>query len=207
VVTPDLRFAHFQQLTVRQKKRWLEILLSFEFLNSYDVYDEQGRAALHVQEQGSGFWSFIKRMFLGPLRPFRVLVQDIASGQTVLALQRRFRFVFHRLEVHAPDGRYLGAIQKKWSLLRRIYQLESDSGHAVAELFGPIFRPWTFEIRQNERVIGVIQKRWSGFAKEFFSDADNFGVELSSVPEPRLKLLAFAAVVLIDVVHFEKSKG
>lgn len=206
-MTPDLRFASYQRLTVRQKKRWLEILLSFELKNSYDVYDEQGRPSLQVKEQGSGVWSFLKRIFLGPLRPFRVHVDDAESGLTVLALDRRFRFVFHRLEVFTVDGKLLGAVQKKWSWFRRIYAIESDAGRPLAELFGPIFRPWTFEIRLQERVIGTIQKRWSGFSKEFFTDADNFGIELSNVADARLKLLAFAAVVLIDVVHFEKSKG
>jgi uncharacterized protein YxjI len=206
-VTPDLRFANYQRLTVRQKKRWLEILLSFELKNSYDVYDEQGRASLQVKEQGSGFWSFLKRIFLGPLRPFRVHVDDVESGLTVLALDRRFRFLFHRLEVFTIDGKYLGAVQKKWSWLRRIYHLESEAGQLSAELFGPLFKPWTFEIRLGERVVGTIQKRWSGLTKEFFTDADNFGIELSGVTDARLKLLAFAAVVLIDVVHFEKAKG
>ncbi|MET0287106.1 MAG: phospholipid scramblase-related protein [Polyangiales bacterium] len=206
-MTPDLRFANYQRLTVRQKKRWLEILLSFEFKNSYDVHDEQGRASLAVKEQGSGLLSFLKRMFLGPLRPFRVHVDDVESGLTVLALERRFRFVFHRLEVFSIDGKFLGAVQKKWSWFRRIYHIESNEGRPLAELFGPIFKPWTFEIRLGERVVGVIQKRWSGLSKEFFTDADNFGIELTDVTDSRLKLLAFAAVVLIDVVHFEKAKG
>ncbi len=206
-MTPDLRFANYQRLTVRQKKRWLEILLSFELKNSYDVYDEQGRASLQVKEQGSGFWSFLKRMFLGPMRPFRVHVDDVESGLTVLALDRPFRFIHHRLEVFTIDGKFLGAVQKKWSWLRRIYHLESERGQVLAELFGPLFRPWTFEIRVGERALGAIRKRWSGFSKEMFTDADNFGIELNDVTDARLKLLAFAAVVLIDVVHFEKAKG
>ena len=41
---------------------------------------------------------------------------------------------------------------------------------------------------------------------ELFTDADNFGVELTNVDQD-LKALAFAATVLIDVVHFERSKG
>jgi hypothetical protein len=55
--------------------------------------------------------------------------------------------------------------------------------------------------------VGLVQKRWSGLANEMFTDADNFGVDLSGVTDPRLKLLAFAAVVLIDIVHFEKAKN
>lgn len=207
-MTPlDERFGHFQRLTVRQQKRWLEILTSFEVKNTYDVFDEQGAAALRVREQGSGFLSLLKRIFLGPMRPFRVLVTDASSGQSLLDLHRPFRFIFHRLEVRTPDGALLGAIQKKWSWVRRIYHVESGAGHKLAELFGPLLKPWTFELRVDDRVQGLVQKRWSGLAKEMFTDADNFGIDLAAVTDPRLKVLAFAAVVLIDVVHFEKSKG
>jgi uncharacterized protein YxjI len=201
------RFAKYQRLTVRQQKRWLEMLTSFEVKNTYDVFDESGGQALRVREQGKGFWSLLRRLFLGPMRPFHVLVSDAQSGEELLDLARPFRFIFHRLDVKSIDGRVLGAIQKKWSWLRRIYHIESESGHVVAELFGPIFRPWTFEIRLEERVVGTIQKRWSGLGKELFTDADNFGVDLAGITDPRLKVLAFAAIVLIDVVHFEKKKG
>ena len=54
---------------------------------------------------------------------------------------------------------------------------------------------------------GIITKRWSGLLKEMFTDADNFGVDLARVPDPQLRALAFAATVLIDVVHFERAKG
>jgi uncharacterized protein YxjI len=201
------RFARYQRLTVRQKKRWIEILLSFEVKNTYEVFDEHGAAALRVREQGKGFLSLLKRIFLGTLRPFHVLVSDVGSGEALLELHRPFRFIFHRLEVRTTKGELLGAIQKKWSWFRRIYEIESASGHAVAELFGPILRPWTFEIRQGDREVGLVQKKWSGLGKEMFTDADNFGVDLAAIRDPKLKLLAFAAVVLIDIVHFEKSKN
>jgi uncharacterized protein YxjI len=203
----DAHFARYQRLTVRQQKRWLEMLTSFEVKNTYDVFDESGTATLRVREQGRGIWNLLRRVFLGPARPFHVHVSDSQSGTVLLDLERPFRFIFHRLDVRTLDGRRLGAIQKKWSWLRRIYHLESESGHVIAELFGPLFRPWTFEIRVQDREAGLIQKKWSGLGKELFTDADNFGVELSGIREPRIKLLAFAAIVLIDIVHFEKKKG
>ena len=39
-----------------------------------------------------------------------------------------------------------------------------------------------------------------------FTDADNFGIGLGGIADPGLRALAFAATVLIDVVHFERSK-
>jgi uncharacterized protein YxjI len=201
------RFAGYDRLTVRQRKRWLEILLSFEMRNAYDVYDETQAPVLRVQEQGGGFLTLIKRIFLGPLRPFQAHVLEAGSGQTLLELRRPFRFIFHRLEVRTPMGEKIGAIQRRWSWLRRIYVIEDATGHVIADLFGPILRPWTFELRVGEQVRGMIRKRWSGLLKEAFTDADNFGVELGDVRDANLKALAFAATVLIDVVHFERSKG
>jgi uncharacterized protein YxjI len=205
--SPEDRFARYQRLTVRQKKRWLEILLSFELKNTYEVFDERGVPVLRVQEQGEGLLSVLKRLFLSTMRPFDVIVSDVGTGQPLLELHRPFRFIFHRLEVRTAKGELLGAVQKKWSWIRRIYHVESSGGQVVAELFGPLLRPWTFEIRQGGRAVGLVQKKWSGLGKEMFTDADNFGVDLSAVSDARLKLLAFAAVVLIDIVHFEKSKN
>jgi uncharacterized protein YxjI len=200
------RFAGWRALTVRQRKKWLEILLSFEFRNKYDVYDDHQMQALHVKEEGGGFSGFLARTFLGPLRPFRATVSDMEQ-QPLLALRRPFRFIFHRLEVRSPQGELLGAIQKKWSWIRRIYDIEDGDGRVRAELFGPILKPWTFEIRVEGRMQGAIRKRWGGFAKEMFTDADNFGVDFGDLEDPSLKALAFAATVLIDVVHFERAKN
>lgn len=202
------RFAEFRRLSVRQRKRWAEILLSFEMKNTYDVYDETQSPVLRVQEVGSGIGSLLRRLLLGPLRPFHAEVVDVAGGQAVLQLQRRFRFIFHRLEVHSGGGEPLGAIQRRWSWIRRIYHVEGPGGEVIAELFGPFLRPWTFEIRApGLGSIGTIQKKWSGLGKELFTDADNFGVDVANISDANLKALSFAATVLIDVVHFERSKG
>jgi uncharacterized protein YxjI len=192
---------------VRQRKKWLEILLSFEMKNSYDVYDDEQRPVFRVQELGAGFASLLKRVFLGPMRPFGAAVNDLATQAQILELTRRFRFVFHELEVRSEGGELLGTVKKHWGWFRRIYTIEDASGRVVAEIIGPFFKPWTFEVHTGGKKVGAIRKRWSGWGKELFTDADNFGVELGEIPDPTLKVLAFAATVLIDVVHFERAKG
>ncbi len=201
------RFSGFRKLSVRQRKKWMEILLSFEMKNSYDVYDDEQRPVFRVQELGSGFVSLLKRMFLGPMRPFKAAVNDLGTQAPILELTRRFRFVFHELEVRSESGELLGVVKKRWGWFRRLYNIEDASGRVIAELIGPFLRPWTFEIHADAKKVGAIRKRWSGWGKELFTDADNFGVELGEIPDHTLKVLAFAATVLIDVVHFERSKG
>lgn len=200
------RFEDYHRLTVRQRRRWLEVLLSFEFKNAYDVFDHHEQAVLNARETGEGAAEFFRRAFLGPNRPFEMEVTDLASGQVVLRLTRPWRWFFHRIEVRDGAGNYLGAIQKQWSWLRRIYTIEGANGETVAELFGPILKPWTFEIREQGQTLGAIRKKWSGLGREMLSDADNFGVELDRLSSA-VRPLAFAATVLVDVVHFERAKN
>ncbi len=201
------RFSGFQRLSVRQRKKWLEILLSFEAKNSYEVFDETQQAVFRVEEVDAGFFSLLRRLIMGPTRPFRSQVVDLHQGQPIMMLRRYFRFFFPKMDVYAGDGQLIGSIEGQFNLIRRIYELRDSSGQLIGTLFGPFFKPWTFEIRQNDQQLGVIQKRWSGLGKELFTDADNFGVDLAQIPDPTLKALAFAATVLVDVVHFERAKG
>ena len=201
-------FAPSHRLSVRQRKRWLEILTSFDARNTYAVYDADGNPVLNVEEQGKGFGNFLKRVFLGSIRPFTSHVEDLRTQKQVLALRRPFRFYFHRLEVRDADGNLVGAIRRRWTWFRRKYTVEGADGQEVATLFGPILRPWTFEIRVGDgkgEEIGLIQKKWSGLAKEMFTQADNFWIEMTQVTDPALRAVLFAATVLIDVVHFERK--
>ena len=200
------RFRNYGQLTVRQRKRWVEILLSFEMKNQYEVYDENQQPVLRVQEVSTGIGAFLRRVFLGPMRPFQVHVADPMTDEVVLILRRPFRFIFHRLEVMSGSGEALGAIEKRWSWVRRLYVVEDASGHEIARLFGPVLKPWTFEIHTESGAVGAIRKKWSGLGKEMFTDADNFGVDLHGIADAALRALVFAATVLVDVVHFERAK-
>ena len=71
------------------------------------------------------------------------------------------------------------------------------------EIFGPIFRPWTFKIRQNGQDCGLISKRWAGLRKEAFTDADVFGIQFPPGISHDLKAVFLGAVFLIDFAHFE----
>lgn len=198
-------FGRPHRLTVRQRKNWMEIITSFDARNKYVVYDEQGNPVFNVEEQGSGFVSLMKRLFLRNMRPFTSHVEDLSGQGQLLTLKKPFRFIFHRLEVHDAAGNLVGAIQRRWTWFRRKYIIEGPDGQEVATLFGPFFRPWTFKIQLpgNEREVGLIQKKWSGLLKEAFSDADNFWVDFGAVNDERLRAVLFAATVLIDIVHFE----
>jgi hypothetical protein len=200
-------FQRPSKLSVRQRKRWLEILTSLDARNTYVVYDETGNPILNVEEQGSGFGSFMKRVFLQRLRPFTSHVEDLSTNRLLLTVRRPFRFFFHRIDVYDAGGQHVGALQRKWTWLRRKYIVEGPNGEEIATLFGPILKPWTFKVLVpgSETEVGLIQKKWSGLLKEMFTEADNFWVSYDNVSDAGLRSLLFAATILIDIVHFERS--
>ncbi len=196
------RLSSVTGLVIRQIKEWGEILTGFETKNKYAISDVSGqRLYLAAEEAGS----VLLRFFLKALRPFTMVVVS-EDGKEVLRVVRPFRFFFHRAEVIDADGQSLGLVERRFSILRRIYSVLDPSGREVYRLFGPILHPWTFEIRKDGVEVGKITKKWSGLWKEGFSDADNFGVVFPAEWDVRMKALFMGAVFLIDFVHFE-NKG
>ncbi len=189
-------------LAVSQKKEWGEILTSFEGSNKYVVSDERGTELFYAVEEGG---SVIARLFLKAYRPFAIRVLN-RRGETLLTIQRPFRFYFHTAQIFDGSGRQIGTLQRHFSVVRRLYSVLSTSGNKLFDLFGPLLHPWTFEIVEGGRQRGKIQKKWTGLAKEAFTDADNFGVTFPSDWPVEQKTLALGAVFLIDFVHFE-NKG
>lgn len=200
---PALRGA--TRLRVRQRRELLEVFTGWETTNRYEIYDGDGRQILFAGEVGGGVGAFFLRQWLGARRPFTIEVRD-ATGATALTVKRPWRWFFSRAEIFDGTGRRLGAVQQRWSLFSRRYVVEGPTGAVGAEIFGPFFRPWTFELQVRGTTLGKIAKRWSGLLKEAFTDADHFGLEMDERVDERLRPLLLGATFLIDFVHFEKGR-
>lgn len=197
--------AGVERLRIRQRKELLEVFTDWETRNRYEIDDADGNPILYAGEESSGIGAFLFRQFLGRKRPFTIGIRDLA-GNVVLTVKRPWRWFFSRAEVHDGSGQLLGAIQQRFAIFARRYTLEGPGGGVGAEIHGPFFRPWTFDVRVRGNVVGRIAKRWSGLLQEAFTDADTFGVEMTPTLDERLRPLVLGATFLIDFVHFEKSR-
>jgi uncharacterized protein YxjI len=199
-------FQHHSKLRVRQKKEWGEILTGIEMRNKYQVVGDDDQPLFFVGEVEGGLGVFLARMFLKAHRPFTMALKT-PDGATLLMLKRPWRWWFAHLDVEDGAGRHLGSIQQRFAFFERLYEVHGPTGELLATLRGPFFKPWTFLIEQNGHEVGKIQKQWSGFGKELFTAADNFGVTLGDIQDPRLRTLVVAATFLIDFVHFENRNN
>lgn len=204
-MTPETSLAPLaaqSHLAVRQTKEWLEVFTDFEGRNRYQVTGSDGRVLYVAGEVGHGLGLFLLRSFLKGKRPF-TLGLNTTAGERALTLRRPFRFWLSRMTVEDAGGRVIGSVRQRFRLFTRAYDVLDAAGHVVASLEGPFFKPWTFHILVDGREAGRVAKRWSGFGKELFTDADNFGVQLSPALSAAVRPLLLAAVFLVDFVHFE----
>ncbi|XP_034517758.1 phospholipid scramblase 1 isoform X4 [Ailuropoda melanoleuca] len=57
----------------------------------------------------------------------------------------------------------------------------------------------------EENVVGKISKQWTGFVREAFTDADNFGIQFPLDLDVKMKAVMLGACFLIDFMFFEKG--
>lgn len=103
----------------------------------------------------------------------------------------------------------MGGIHRRFGILHKKYDLRDENGQLFARIESPIWRLWTFPVLDlggQERA--VITKRWGGFLREMFTDADNYLVDFMTHPWTiQQRAAIFAAAVSIDFDFFENNQG
>lgn len=187
---------------IRQRKEWLE-LAGFETRNKYEILDHQGQRIGFCAEQEKGFWGSIMRMFFGHWRRFTLHFFDVQRNE-IFYVKHPYRFFMQRLEVSSPDRKLLGAVQQRFSIVRKKFDLVDAQGRTLLRMNSGFFKIWTFPLFRGSTEVASIQKKWSGALKEFFTDADNFLIEFKSPSLTELeKYLILASGIFVDLQYFE----
>ena len=194
-----------EALSIKQSVEMLEAWTGIETANSYVVKNGLD-VAFHAIEESGGAKDFLIRNWLESARPFTMRVQT-PHGETAFVIQRPFRFYFSEVEIQDVLGKRLGVVQRQFSVLNSLYTVTGSRPAEKYEIFGPLFKPWTFKIRRGGQECGLISKRWGGLRKEMFTDADSFGIEFPQGISPEMKAVFLGAVFLIDFAHFEDNNG
>lgn len=196
------------QLFVRQRKEWTEILVDWETRNHYTVMDAHQNEIGSVAEKSDGVSGFLKRGFLRSHRPFEIGIFD-RTGNLLCTLARSFFFFFSDLSVCDPHGRTVGRVQRRFGLIHRKYDLYDDASLLFARIEAPFWRIWTFPVADTRGTgHAKITKRWGGGLREIFSDADTFMIDfMQGSWTPGERRVLFAAAISIDFDFFENNQG
>jgi len=198
-----------RRLSVDQHARhWGEILVGWEQRNEYDISGDRTGFLGSMVEQGTGPADVVARLFLGMRRPLGVTVFAGPEHRVILEIERPFYWLNSTLIVRTGADELLGRVTSRIGLLHRLYDLEDEAG-VFASIRSPRWRPWTFPIVDGSGAEqAVIRKKWGGFDKEYYTDADDFGVDFGTRTWTQAqRAVIFAAAVSIDYDYFENNAG
>lgn len=192
---------------IKQVVEMGEVLLGFEGRNKY-VINLGLIGSGYALEASTGVMAFIKRQILRSHRPLDVEVFD-PHGNLTFRFTRPFFFFFSDLRVETADGTHIGTVHRRWSwTFAKVYDLCDERGRVFARVHSPFWRIWTFPLKDPKgREVAVIQKKWGGFLRESFTDADRFTVEFGEALRwpPEQRAVIFAAALSIDMDFFEEN--
>lgn len=196
----------YRQLNVNQIFEAGE-LLGFETRNKYQVMDESHGLIAYAAEEKKGILDFLARNFLGHWRNFNIHFFD-SQRQVIMTARHPFRFFFQRLEVFNAQGQFMGAIQQRFGILSKRFDVENEHGQCIFEVASPLLSLWTFPFLSHGREIACVRKKWSGLLSEAFTDRDRFSVEFQeSDLNNNERHLILAASIFIDLRYFEQKSA
>ena len=195
---------------------------------AYAVRDQQGQQIGAVQEVGRGVIKKAMDKRTDADRAYRLQVVDM-SGRVLVAMTRPKVWLKAKMIVEGPHGNRIGQIAQDrhglggglatvahaglsgWtSGLDSAVQGLDKIGHArfrletgdqqVGLIHAENLQAWDFHIQDaTGGEIARITKTWAGWAKERFTKADNYVVEIHRPLQEPLRSLVIAAALAVDL--------
>jgi uncharacterized protein YxjI len=192
------------RIHMKQIREWAE-WIGFETRNKYVLKSQDGEEIGFAAEQQKGILGFLFRQWLGHWRSFEIIIFN-KSREKALILKHPFRWFFQRIEVYDSHGILLGAVQQRFAILRKSFDVEDARGKVRYEVRAPIWHLWTFTFTKWGQEVGEVQKKWSGLISEVFTDRDNFVLSFYGENlDAEDRALMLGAAVFVDLQYFERK--
>ncbi|MDX1907404.1 MAG: phospholipid scramblase-related protein [Bacteroidia bacterium] len=177
----------------------------FKFQNEYKVYNELAVQIGMIRQQLSTGEKILRLLINKAMMPFHFEITD-AEGVLQASLKRGWTFWMSQIEILDGAGTVIGTIKQQFKLFKPTFHISDASGTPVASITGD-WIAWNFTIlNAQQEQIGTITKKWAGMAKELFTTADKYQVNIHpSVKEDVHKVAIVAAAITVDMVFKEQK--
>src|SRR4029453_13606949 len=174
----------------------------FKAANNYDILDPQTQQViLNCREERLGFFTKMFRFTnYKRLTPFEVIIRT-PDGQPVLCVRRGIALFMSQVDVlDEREQRVGGFAQKFFSFTDKVTVL-GENNQPLCVLKGN-WTSWDFAFMAGDQELARVSKQWAGLAKEIFTSADNYVLQINPAvpPDSTLRMLILAAVMCIDLV-------
>ena len=203
------------QLLVHQQVELFEVFTGFEMNNKYEIKNSLGQVIYFAAEDTD----CCTRNYCGPRRPFDMRIFD-NSWREVIHLERPYRCrglvwfcCLQEITIFSPPGCVIGSVKQQCDLIcYPKFEVCNEHGQCVLKIEGPCVTcnccndVEFLVLTLTGQVIGKISKQWSGLVKEYFTDADMFGIQFPIDLDVKTKACLLGAVFLIDFMFFQRCK-
>jgi uncharacterized protein YxjI len=177
--------------------------------DTYDIFDPAtGQQIAIAQEKKSTLTVLMGFLVNKRMLPTRIDVhegKDI-NGPIAFSITRGFSFIRPKVNVVAGDGSNVGYFKTRLLTIGGKFGVYDAKDHEVALVKGS-WMSWNFSFTTSTgQELGVVSRQWGGIAKELFTSADNYVINVNE-PNPATCILLLAAGLAIDTVYKEDSGG
>jgi uncharacterized protein YxjI len=170
-----------------------------ELRNEYSIYDDGGNTIGSVKQIGQSALIRVLRLFIktDSLLGITLEIRE-ASGAVALLLRKpAFRIT---CTISSPNGTAIGCIAAKIRVGKVRMAITDPSGNVLGEIRAENLRAWNFHVQDAQgRLIARVDKKWAG-ARELFTTADKYRVELDPTLGDPLRSLVVASCLAIDTL-------
>ncbi len=177
-----------------------ENIQAFKLSNAYKVYDEQGQEIGAIQEHKSFVRIMLGAFLADSMMPFELNILN-ADGKRVAQLKRGMTLLRSKVHIYNEAGAPIGTFKHLFSLVKPKFTLMDNLGKEIAIIKGD-WKAWNFEITDAAgQKIGSVDKKWNGVAKELFTTADRYVVNIEPHVTDENQRVAIASVAAaIDMI-------
>jgi len=190
------------KLIIKQKVEVSEVLLGFESKNKFQILTSDNQEFLYAFEESNWF----ERVMFKQARSLTLKIID-KNKREVLEIKKKFAFFHPHFEVF-ENKQKIGEITTSGWFFKNSLDIIDRNKHVVLKGVSTFSHPWTYNIFRadgNEvNVQGTILKKFKGFGKTLFTDADHFNIDFKNIEDDELKTLVLALAFAIDLYIFER---
>lgn len=178
---------------------------------SYEIFDgDNGELIGTAQEVIGGLNKTLRWVISKALMPTRFEIRE-KPDDALLFVIRRGAYIFRsRVEVLNADGELIGFFRSKILTIGGGFHVYDKNGKHFAEVKGNLIG-FNYRIRTPDKEVelGTVKKKWGGMARELFSSADSYLVDISDElrDQPVAKMLTLATALAIDMIFKSESRG
>ncbi|MBS3097841.1 hypothetical protein J4209_03560 [Candidatus Woesearchaeota archaeon] len=184
----------YNTLIIKEHVRFLKLN------NVYEIFSEQNQKLGDIKEETAGIVKFLKLTSLRKSLPFVIAYYNM-SGQQLLKLKRAFTFFLSKINVYQNEQ--LVGYYKQRFRIKPTFEIYDKNDKLIANIKGN-FIAWDFKIEDiNGNIIGGINKKWAGLAKELFTSADNYVIRFHGKVDETTRRLIMSAAASLDMVYKE----